>query len=429
MVQNIRSFLYKSPIRRSLSTLNEAKLSSNLEIKGTSYSRDEWTNVTPKVLSFIGRNIYSQPGHPLYLVKQRIVNYMYKRFIGRRGNPLFAVFDDLSPVVTVAQNFDSLLVPPDHPSRQKSDCYYINRNNLLRAHTTAHQSELISSGLNNFLIIGDVYRRDEIDSKHYPVFHQVDAVRLCTPEEVFRHDGNIQAVFEQEGQRTADKQACHTLVATKHIEHELKQTLEGLAEALFGSGFQYRWVDTTFPFTHPSWELEVLRDDNWMEVLGCGIMEHEILASAGVKDRIGWAFGLGLERLAMCLYSIPDIRLFWSSDSGFLSQFNVKDPDTPIQYKPISIYPQCTNDISFWLPSDKPFTPNDFYDLVRTVGGDIVEQISLIDEFTHKKKGLKSQCYRIVYRHMDRTLTQKEVNEVHRSIERTAEETLGVTIR
>ncbi|XP_047120104.1 probable phenylalanine--tRNA ligase, mitochondrial [Schistocerca piceifrons] len=429
MVRKLASFFPKSPIRCSFSTVNETKPLSNIEIKGKSYSRDEWTNVTPKVLSYIGKNLHSQPGHPLHLVKKRIVNYMYKTFVGRRGNPLFAVFDDLSPVVTVEQNFDSLLVPHDHPSRQKSDCYYINRSNLLRAHTTAHQSELIGSGLNNFLIIGDVYRRDEIDSKHYPAFHQVDAVRICTPEEVFRHEGSMQAVFEKKSQRTAAKQACHTLAATKHMEHELKQTLEGLAETLFGSGFQYRWVDTTFPFTHPSWELEVLRDDNWMEILGCGIMENEILESAGVKGRIGWAFGLGLERLAMCLYSIPDIRLFWSSDSGFLSQFNVKDPDTQIKYKPISIYPQCTNDISFWLPSDDSFTPNDFYDLVRTVGGDVIEQISLIDEFTHKKKGLKSHCYRIVYRHMGRTLTQKEVNEIHNSIARMAEEILGVTIR
>lgn len=112
---------------------------------------------------------------------------MYGSYVNRRGNPLFSVFDDLLPVVTTYQNFDSLLVPSDHPSRKKSDTYYLNSNFLLRPHTSAHQNELIKSGLNNFLVIGDVYRRDEIDSKHYPVFHQCEAVRLLSSHEVNKY--------------------------------------------------------------------------------------------------------------------------------------------------------------------------------------------------------------------------------------------------
>lgn len=96
---------------------------------------------------------------------------------------------------------------------------------------------------------------------------------------------------------------------------------------------KYRWVDQYFPFTHPSWELEVFYNDQWLEVLGCGIMRQEILKNSGVTDRMGWAFGLGLERLAMCLYNIPDIRLFSSTDSGFLNQFEFEDPNTPVTYK------------------------------------------------------------------------------------------------
>ena len=94
-----------------------------------------------------------------------------------------------------------------------------------------------------------------------------------------------------------------------------------------------RWVEEYFPFTHPSWELEVLYNNEWMEVLGCGIMRQEILDKSGANGRIGWAFGLGLERLAMCLYNIPDIRLFWSNDTGFLNQFKFDDPNTPVRYK------------------------------------------------------------------------------------------------
>ncbi|XP_069687700.1 probable phenylalanine--tRNA ligase, mitochondrial isoform X1 [Periplaneta americana] len=400
-------------------------------INGREFQRDKWTNVTPKILSHLGRNLHLQKCHPLSLLKQRIVNLFYKKFVGRTGNPIFSVYDNLDPVVTVAQNFDSLLIPQDHPSRLKSDCYYINHDYLLRAHTTAHQSELIGMGLNNFLIAGDVFRRDEIDSSHYPVFHQVDAVRLCSKHDVFRSfdNGDNMAVFEKGGVRTAEKQESHTVEASKIMEDEVKSTLVALAQNLFGQEVKYRWLDAYFPFTHPSWELEVLYRDNWMELLGCGVMEQKIVDNAGAHDRIGWAFGLGLERLAMCLYDIPDIRLFWSTDTGFLSQFDNKDPNDSIRYKLTSVYPQCINDISFWLPKDSSYSSNDFYDLVRDIGGDIVEQISLVDNFTHPKKQQTSHCYRIVYRHMEKTLTQEEVNVIHKRIEQEAAQKLNVEIR
>lgn len=134
---------------------------------------DDFTNVTPKILSLVGTNLHTTPNHPLCLIRKRIVDYFYKRYVNPKGNPLFSVYDDLNPIVTVQQNFDNLLIPKNHPSRAKSDCYYINRNELLRAHTTAHQVDLLRSGLNNFLVCGEVFRRDEINSTHYPVFHQV----------------------------------------------------------------------------------------------------------------------------------------------------------------------------------------------------------------------------------------------------------------
>lgn len=176
------------------------------------------------------------------------------------------------------------------------------------------------------------------------------------------------------------------------MEHELKQVLLGLAQDLFGSKIKYRWVDTYFPFTQPSWELEIYYKDNWLEVLGCGIMRHEILQQSGAQNSIGYAFGLGLERLAMVLFDIPDIRLFWSNDSGFLTQFSEKDLNKLNKYKPVSQYPQCKNDLSFWLPQgidvENGFVPNDFYDLVRTVAGDVVEQVNILFLFNLKSKYL-----------------------------------------
>lgn len=110
-----------------------------IELNNKRYPVDEWTNVTPKISGYINRGLHLQKDHPLSIVRQQIVNYFYKSFVNNRGNAVFSVFDNLSPVVTVQQNFDNLLIPKDHPSRAKSDCYYVNHEHLLRAHTTAHQ--------------------------------------------------------------------------------------------------------------------------------------------------------------------------------------------------------------------------------------------------------------------------------------------------
>ncbi|KAM5167783.1 phenylalanine--tRNA ligase, mitochondrial isoform 3-T7 [Callospermophilus lateralis] len=213
--------------------------------------------------------------------------------------------------------------------------------------------------------------------------------------------------------------------ALKLVEFDLKQTLTRLVTHLFGDGLEIRWVDCYFPFTHPSFEMEINFHGEWLEVLGCGVMEQQLVNSAGAQDRIGWAFGLGLERLAMILYDIPDIRLFWSEDQRFLKQFRVSDINQKVKFQPLSKYPAVINDISFWLPSEN-YTENDFYDLVRTIGGDLVEKVDLIDKFEHPKTNRTSHCYRITYRHMERTLSQREVTRVHQAVQEAAVQLLGV---
>ncbi|XP_043801849.1 probable phenylalanine--tRNA ligase, mitochondrial [Apis laboriosa] len=424
-------YYQKILFNRTFSVATQTETNNEITLLGHKYLTDNWTNINENIVSKLGRNLHISPYHPLSHIRQRIINYFYIHFHNRIGNPIFSVYDNISPVVTVTQNFDSLLVSKDHPSRKQSECYYINQDTLLRAHTTAHQTEFISMGLNNFLIIGDVYRKDEIDSTHYPVFHQADAVRLCTAEEVFHNvnDSEELKLFEHRGIETNEKQACHTLESIKIMEYELKNTLTGLAKSLFGSEIQCKWIEEYFPFTHPSWELEVYYKDQWLEILGCGIMRQEILQKSGAGERIGWAFGLGLERLAMCLYDIPDIRLFWSKDSGFLNQFKVEDPNKTIKFKPISIYPQCKNDISFWLPENKNYSSKNFYDLVRNIGGNRIEQVIFKDEFFHPKIKKLSHCYTIIYRDMERTLSKREVNNIHKQICKDAVEKLHVTIR
>lgn len=220
---------------------------------------------------------------------------------------------------------------------------------------------------------------------------QVDAVRTQRKDELFLDKQDLH-IFEPEFDpnnpqafiNSIDdpmKQRCHTLEAAKLMETQLKNHLLSLVKYLFGEGIKFRWVEAYFPFTHPSWELEIYYENNWLEVLGCGIVRNEIMMSAGPNNSIAYAFGLGLERIAMALYKIPDIRLMWSTDSGFLSQFENVDINAKIRYKPVSSFPQCTNDMSFWLPPNltiDTFMSNDFYDLVRDVGGDIIEQVSIL---------------------------------------------------
>ncbi|XP_044922898.1 phenylalanine--tRNA ligase, mitochondrial isoform X3 [Mustela putorius furo] len=213
--------------------------------------------------------------------------------------------------------------------------------------------------------------------------------------------------------------------AMKLVEFDLKQTLTRLVSHIFGDGLDIRWVDCYFPFTHPSFEMEINFHGEWLEVLGCGVMEQQLVNSAGAHDRIGWAFGLGLERLAMILYDIPDIRLFWSEDERFLKQFRVSDINQHVKFQPFSKYPAVINDISFWLPSEN-YIENDFYDLVRTIGGDLVERVDLIDKFKHPKTHKISHCYRITYRHMERTLSQREVRHVHQAVQEATVQLLGV---
>ena len=206
------------------------------------------------------------------------------------------------------------------------------------------------------------------------------------------------------------------------IASHLKETLEGLMDHLFGET-EKRWSEDYFPFTTPSYELEIKYEGEWLEVLGCGVIHEEVLSMSDRSDRRGWAFGLGLERLAMILFQIPDIRLFWTDDDRFTSQFSEGKITKFVSY---SKYPPVYKDIAFWIPEN--YVENDFFELARGIAGDIVEKMEMIDEFTNPKKGKTSKCYRITYRSMDRSLTNEEVDVLQEEL-RARVEALGVEIR
>jgi phenylalanyl-tRNA synthetase alpha chain len=162
-----------------------------LIINNQTYPTDSWTNITPHILSRVGQNLHRQKHHPLYHLSNRVRQHFHQYRDSRKLSPKFSIIDDLSPTVTTHQNFDSICTPIDHVSRTKSMNYYINQNTLLRAHTSAHQVDLLRSGLNAFLCIGDVYRRDNIDPTHYPIFHQCEGVQLFNKEDLFIGNRNV----------------------------------------------------------------------------------------------------------------------------------------------------------------------------------------------------------------------------------------------
>lgn len=354
-------------------------------------------NITPHIASLVGRDLHLRPAHPIGIIRSKIQEYFAS--LSQTTGTDYKIYDAEDPIVTSKQCFDDLLIPPDHPGRAPSDTYYVTENTLLRTHTSAHQSQHLRSGADAFLCSGDVYRRDEIDATHYPAFHQMEGVKLLSEDLM-------------EGARNASGGEWLSSPECRLVEKDLKQTLEGLMDHLFGPT-QKRWNSDYFPFTDPSFELEIYHNDEWMEVLGCGVIHEKVLDLSNRSDRRGWAFGLGLERLAMILFKIPDIRLFWTEDERFHNQF--KEGEI-VEFQSYSKYPPVFKDIAFWTSkgdteSDgREFVENDFFDLVRSTAGDLVEKIEMIDEFTHPKTGRSSRCYRISYRSMDRSLTNEEID-------------------
>ncbi|RKP05612.1 phenylalanyl-tRNA synthetase [Thamnocephalis sphaerospora] len=401
---------------------------------GASYPRDDHTNITGAVLAKVGSDLHQQPNHPICIMATLMRDHF---------GPLYTYHDALSPVVSPAANFDSLGFEKDHPGRSLSDSYYINKDTMMRTHTSAHQVELLQKGHRNFLVVADVYRRDEIDSTHYPVFHQVEGVRVFDRGNVEAVDSSNLASGPPNASADNPRQACYTTVDSEAVEWHLKASLEGMVRSIFAAAQQaqgiattqeselkMRWVDGYFPFTSPSYELEVWYEGKWMEVLGCGVIQQHILEQANLHNSVGWAFGIGLERLAMAFFRIPDIRLFWSQDPRFLGQFSA---GKVTHFEPFSRYPSCTKDVSFWLPEAKDgeegFHPNDLFELVRDVAGDLVEDVKLTDSFVHPKTKRESHCYRITYRSMDRNVTNEEINVLQDQVRQLAPERLDVQLR
>ncbi len=324
-------------------------------------------------------------GSPLYEMAQRI-----------EALPQFANFDIIQApeIVPADAAFDLFNFPQDHVARSKSDTYYVDDKNILRPHVTVMwyyyfqdagvREKIAKNEPLGALSFGKVYRKDEIDRHHMNIFHQVDGLYL------------------------------HPKKDREIVQDDLKEVLSNVVKTVFGEDTKFRFNPDTFPYTHESLEVEVDKAGQWVEILGAGLVLPEVLKRLNVdpEQYTGWAFGSGLERLAIISMELPDIRLLWSEDPRVTKQLKLGQ-----KFVEVSKYPPIVRDISFIV--NKSFEPNDYFDLIRDIGGDLVEEVELLDKYENAEKfgaDKISYTYRITYRSADRTLETSEVDPLQEKV-------------
>ncbi|HTO86073.1 MAG TPA: phenylalanine--tRNA ligase subunit alpha [Thermoanaerobaculia bacterium] len=237
--------------------------------------------------------------HPITIVRRRIEQIFLRMGYSIADGP---------ELENDRHNFEALNFPPEHPARDSQDTLLVDRKApsplLLRTHTSPVQvREMEKRGAPlRILVPGRVYRRDEVDATHSPVFHQAEALVV------------------DRGIAMAD----------------LKGTVERFLEELFGRGTRTRFIPTFFPFVEPGVDVAMscifckgagcrkCKESGWIEIMGAGMVHPRVLKGVGIDSEryTGFAFGLGLDRVALLLYEFPDLRLLFEGDERFLSQFS-----------------------------------------------------------------------------------------------------------
>lgn len=376
--------------------------------------------------------VYAMPNltkilwHPINLLIERVVN-----------SPFYSEFDhvDVPEVVAEFETFDLFNFPANHVARRPSDSYFVQKSAntresiLLRPHTSVmwyHYlvkgggiEKLQKDGEVKALSWGKVYRVDELDKTHHECFHQIDGFRITAKDK---------EIIDQ---------------------NTLKEVLGNTIKALFWNDAEYRFNADSFPYTTDSLEVEVMFKGKWLEVTGAWVVHPTVLQKLWLDPEKynGWAFGFGIERLVMALKQIPDIRIFWSHDKRILKQWGNLD-----SYKEVSSYPPVYKDISLVVPKERfkkdveeeeksgeleltKDTESDFFaitGIIRDVGGDLIEEVKIIDMYENDKKFgdmNKSLTIKIVFRSIERTLTNEEINKMYFEIRDKLNSNLGYELR
>ncbi|MHC4148476.1 MAG: phenylalanine--tRNA ligase subunit alpha [Planctomycetota bacterium] len=235
------------------------------------------------------------PGIPANIGKTHIITQTINELLEIFGRMGFAVA--YGPEVEDEwHNFVALNIPPEHPARDPRDNFYIDDNTLLRTQTSTIQIRVMEQTKPPIRVVapGRVYRPDTVDATHMFMFYQLEALVV---------DEGISMV-------------------------DMKTTIDQFIRAFLGPETEWRFRPSFFPFTEPSAEVDLLLSDksgkkSWVEMGGCGMVDPNVFDAVGIDSEkyTGWAFGFGIERLAMRKYGITDIRLFFENDLRFLKQF------------------------------------------------------------------------------------------------------------
>jgi phenylalanyl-tRNA synthetase alpha chain len=295
-------------------------------------------------------------------------------------------------VVPVADNYDRLRIPPDAVTRDVRYTRYLDQHRMLRSHATAMipaaLHALATDPTDDALLVcpGVVYRRDAIDRLHSPTPHQLDLWRISR-----RPLGH----------------------------HDLEQMARLLVERLT-PGRRWRWEARLHPYTLEGRQVDVGWDDTWVEVAECGLAHPKVLERAGLAGWSGLALGMGLDRLLMLRKGIPDIRLLRSTDPRIAGQLTDLAP-----WRPVSSMPPVRRDLSVAVEAYD--TAEDLGDRIREALGpdvDAVEEVAVLAETGYEqlpaqavarlgiRQGQKNLLVRVVLRHLERTLTDAEANQL-----------------
>ncbi len=339
----------------------------------------------------------SQP-HAINLLYEKIAQYMRSTHV---QSDVRVYRKD--PVVTVEDNYDNLLIADDNISRSSTYTHYVDQTHILRTHTSAHMPGILRelSGSDNWediviLLPGLVYRRDVSDKKHVSEVHMLEMWRVVKN-------------------------------ATRHpiVNEDLLTVVKGVAD-IASPGWYLRIVDSPHPYTKGGIEVNAVKDNRDIEILECGLIKDEILARAGLdpQSHSGWALGMGLDRLVMTLKGIPDIRYLRSTNPRIASQMvNLE------LYQEVSHRPAITRDMSYCVPQE--YVEEDMSDDIRAALGDkreALESVEVLSETLYAQlpekirarlgcqPSQKNVLVRITLRHLERSITNEEANQIYKQI-------------
>ena len=282
-------------------TLNEFKLAikEKYDKSKISLSKNDKKNMFQDDLSKPGQPINVGAHHPISIVRDKVIDIF--KMIGFELSYGPDIEDDW-------HNFSALNLPEDHPAREMQDTFFIETNPdiVLRTHTSSVQVRHMQSNEPPIRILspGRVFRNEAVSARSHCVFHQIEGLYI-----------NKNVSFA-----------------------DLKQTLTYFTKSMFGTA-KIRLRPSYFPFTEPSAEVDVYwglnsetdyritKGTGWLEIMGCGMVDPKVISNCGINpdEFTGFAFGIGVERLAMLLYQIEDIRMFYENDVRFLNQFKFSD--------------------------------------------------------------------------------------------------------